>query len=306
MHSYNVFGLSLASAIPITALAPGDPQATPDITLKKGPVSGTVDQGYFDAVPNSVLVVPQPGLKFLAEGGDRITLDDDGSAHPGEIELYLLGTVLSAIAWQRGLYVLHANAIDMGDHAIAIAGDAGAGKSTTAAAFYKAGFPILTDDTCPLDWKAEGGPFVQPSYCRIKLCDDAASQFNHPSWTLDDIFPSYHKKNLMIDRRGQQPKPLRAIYVLEVGDESAPLGMTVLNGREKFMTLQRLALRIELLRGLALLPLHFYAASAMSTQVIVKKITRPRDVWLVDDIRQLVQNDWQAAVPAATLHVGGS
>ena len=82
---------------------------------------------YFDGMQFWVAV---QGAQIWAVWPDSLTLEDAAT--------YLLGPVLGLALRLRGVTCLHASAVAFGDSAVAFVGDAGAGKSTTAAAFVEA------------------------------------------------------------------------------------------------------------------------------------------------------------------------
>src|SRR5262249_15832630 len=63
---------------------------------------------------------------------------------------YLLGPVLGLLLRLRGVTCLHASAVAFGDRSVAFVGAAGAGKSTTAAAFAQLGYGVISDDIVAL------------------------------------------------------------------------------------------------------------------------------------------------------------
>lgn len=63
----------------------------------------------------------------------------------------LLTLTLAELLKQRGLYFLHAGAVQVADGALLLPGDSGAGKSTLTATLAAAGFPLLGDDSVFLD-----------------------------------------------------------------------------------------------------------------------------------------------------------
>lgn len=71
---------------------------------------------------------------------------------------YLLGPVLGILLRLKGEICLHASAVALGDRVAVFAGNAGAGKSTTAAAFVRQGYPIVSDDVVRLDEPVSGPP----------------------------------------------------------------------------------------------------------------------------------------------------
>lgn len=73
---------------------------------------------------------------------ETLTLEDTAT--------YLLGPVMGFVLLLRGFISLHACAVVINNRAVAIAGPAGSGKSTTAAAFAEAGYRVLAEDVVTL------------------------------------------------------------------------------------------------------------------------------------------------------------
>ena len=89
----------------------------------------------FSYADNTEFVVDQRGREIWTTWPEPLTLEDTAT--------YLLGPVMGFVLLLRGLVSLHASAIVVDDAAIAFVGPAGAGKSTTAAAFSARGFSVL-------------------------------------------------------------------------------------------------------------------------------------------------------------------
>ena len=167
------------------------------------------------------------GLACLYRRGEGITAELDDPAEAGSLELFLSGTVHSAVAALAGLMPLHASAVVVGGAgrgpdskgAIAFAGPAGAGKSTTVAGLAARGFPLFADDTLVLD-PTHRPPVCLPGHKRLKLWPDALALTGARQGEL--VAEDYAKyfADVPADRSGQ-PLPLRAIVVLEAGDEPA-------------------------------------------------------------------------------------
>jgi hypothetical protein len=92
---------------------------------------------------------------------------------PAELRTYLLGSAFGALLIQRGLLVLHGNALERDGRAIVCLGASGAGKSTLACALMQQGWRLLADDLVAIT--PEG--MVLPGIPRIKLWEDAARSF---------------------------------------------------------------------------------------------------------------------------------
>ena len=141
----------------------------------------------------------------------------------------------------RGTVCLHASAVAINDRAIALVGPPGAGKSTAAAAFACAGFPVLSDDVVALvDHGAEF--LVPPGYPRVNLWPDAVCSLFGSEEALPRITSTWDKRYLALGQNGHgfasSPLPLGAIYVLDSRNETltAPVIVEV-SGQEAFMAL---------------------------------------------------------------------
>ncbi|TAE56654.1 MAG: hypothetical protein EAZ87_17930 [Nostocales cyanobacterium] len=147
-----------------------------------------------------------------------------------EVTAILLGTILGTAFRLQNRLCLHSSVIKIDDQAIAIIGEKGAGKSTTAAAFVKAGFPILADGVAVLNvdnFQSDVRFLVFPSYPKLRLWKSAMNGlFNHDHHSHDQVFQGLDKYFLDLSDNSQgvnnhhgsfysQPLALKAIYLLE-------------------------------------------------------------------------------------------
>lgn len=129
---------------------------------------------------------------------------------------YVLGAGFGLVLRLRGVPALHASAIGVGEGAVAVTGPAGAGKSTTAAAFAARGHRILADDVTAL--RVDGGCVrLVPAYPHLRLWPDVIPALHGPGADLPPLTPHWEKRYLDLDDAGAfgaEPLPLRAVYVL--------------------------------------------------------------------------------------------
>jgi hypothetical protein len=98
------------------------------------------------------------GSEFLVDRpGTHVWARWPAAIPAGEIEMCLLGPIIGFVLHLRGTPCLHGSAVAVDGRAVAFLGHSGAGKSTTAAAFVRAGLPALTDDVLALDEEQESG-----------------------------------------------------------------------------------------------------------------------------------------------------
>ncbi len=138
---------------------------------------------------------------------------------------YFLGPIMGFILRLRGTLGLHASSIVYGGKAFALLGFAGAGKSTTAAAFAKLGLKILSDDLSALEIR-DGMYWVQPGYPYVRLWPQSAEILFGSGDALPRLTPNWEKCyfDLMPSASFQtQSVPLAAIYFLEDRNQAEPM-----------------------------------------------------------------------------------
>lgn len=240
--SYLLYGISLSADRPIPGLTPafvaGNPQsclffdsAPPwleELGAAPRKVRHASENLSVEGVP-TLVVAEFPSLgafHFHYRDGTEFFLDSRGSRiwarWPDNLTLedattYLLGPVMGFVLRLRGIVCLHASAVAIGERAVALVGPPGAGKSTTAAAFARRGYPVLTDDVAALT-DAAGRFLIQPGYPRVCLWPNAVEMLFDTADALPAITPGWDKRYLPLGQHGCQfqgePLALSAIYFL--------------------------------------------------------------------------------------------
>ncbi|MBD2182649.1 serine/threonine protein kinase [Planktothrix sp. FACHB-1355] len=185
-----------------------------------------IDDRYFRLLycDRTEFIVDRSGTEIWATWPDNLSLEDTAT--------YLLGPILGFLLRLRGVVCLHASSVQVGDKCIAIVGPAGAGKSTTVAAFAKAGFPILSDDVLPL-LARHNSYLVQSAYPRVRLWPKSVEILYGMPDALPCLTPNWDKRYLDLTQAGyefrHQSLPLGAIYMLgdRITSSAAPFIETV-------------------------------------------------------------------------------
>ena len=151
--------------------------------------------------------------QFRAWGGHTIAWS---RCHPQvdnqDLRTFLLSSAVGALLIQRGLLVLHGNALVKDGKAIVCLGHSGAGKSTLAYALMRQGWLLLADDLVAIT--ADGR--VLPGIPRIKLWEEAAVAFGLDPAQLQPVRQGLRKyliSGSAIDL-APQPVPLQSIYFI--------------------------------------------------------------------------------------------
>ncbi|WP_404787080.1 hypothetical protein [Altericista sp. CCNU0014] len=161
--------------------------------------------------------LPKVG-KFLICNGNEVIVEPLPDVDERTLRPCILGSAMSVILQQRGFLVLHASAVVMQSEAIAFLGTSGAGKSTTASAFMKQGYSVITDDVLAVQFQ-DGVPMVIPSYPFVKLLPDAVAALGHDAETLPLLNRTTAKRIQSFENSHLLAAyPLRKIYVLTISD----------------------------------------------------------------------------------------
>jgi hypothetical protein len=246
---YTLYGLSIRSDTPIAGLqsAPGPVQGE-EIEIRFGSLpSSLTDPGITlerwyespesDAGGDPVLVIERvvsnddlwlrysDGCEFLIDstGGsvfavwpESLTLDD--------AIIYFLGPVIGILLRVRGRTALHASVVSLNGEAVGFLGQAGAGKSTIAGAFARAGYPVLSDDLLPLEERGDA-LLVQPGYSRLRLWPSSVRALYGSEDALPLLVDGWEKRFLDLEAASvfePNPLPLGAIYLIGERQATSP------------------------------------------------------------------------------------
>jgi hypothetical protein len=208
----------LAAGLPVWYISPyTDEQGAPGLVIYELAGGEYLWLCYSDGVE---FVLERRGIGLWAIWPETMPLED--------VALYLLGPVLGIVLYLRGALCLHASAVAMGGRAVAFVGDSGAGKSTTAAAFARLGYPVLAEDVVVL--REVGGEWlVPPAYPYVRLWAPSVEMLFGNDQALPRLSPSWEKRGLDLLAEGYQfqsePLPLGAVYFLggRRRDPAAPM-----------------------------------------------------------------------------------
>jgi hypothetical protein len=133
-----------------------------------------------------------------------------------DLATYFLGPVMGFLLRRRLITCLHASAVELGGRAVVFSGDAGYGKSTTAAALALRGAPVITEDIVPLEL-AKSCCWAVPGYPRVCLWPDAVAKLTGDPESLPKLTPVWDKRYLPLDgvraKFAEEKKSLGLIYL---------------------------------------------------------------------------------------------
>ena len=320
---YSVFGLSLCSNLSVPGL-PRSSSSTdapevqlhlgivPDLDLPSSAARGLNKpiyvSSYTDAAGEPALraweTADGASLHLAYSDATEFWLDRKGAAiwalwsERSSLEnaiSYLLGPVLGLMLRLRGIVCLHASAVAFDDHCVAFVGSAGAGKSTTAAAFAKLGRSIVSDDIVGLV-ERDGIFHVLPAYPHLCLWPESVTMLYGSPDVLPQLLHDWEKRLLALGENGtrfeQRTLPLGAIYILgERRPDTAPV-VGAIAEREVLLSLVANTYATNLIdrtmRGE-----EFALLSRLISNVPVRIVHPSGDPTRLEDLCRVLQSDFE-------------
>lgn len=216
MQYYQLFGLVVASVFSLPILQETKQRAA-SVTI----ISGNVDTiSTTQCTPASISFSIPDLARFCITDGDTITvqLEEDVSMHL--LSLYLLGSCMGAVLWQRGGMLLHGSCVARDGKGLLLTGASGAGKSTLAREFLQHGWQLVTDDVASIVVR-DGVHYVQSSYPSQKLWQDALDRY---ALVGESLYQENRKDKFHVDVSDffkEGLTPLHGVVRLAVGEGTA-------------------------------------------------------------------------------------
>jgi hypothetical protein len=255
VNAYWAYGLRIHAELVCPELPPhpqqtGNPDVTIEILPPAMPASEAPANGCYEVQPGSFRLTVPGVAHYRVEEGRRIFIEPLPDAQPEKIRLFLLGSAMGALLYQRGLFPLHGSAVATPWGAMIFVGTQGAGKSTLAAQFHRRGYRLLSDDVCAVAATPDGLQ-VLPALAHFRICADAYERLGAPRGGRFEV-----DKFVVPMGEGYcpHPEPLTAIHVLRVSDsgssttEEAP-AFHVLSGFDRVHCLLENLYRPQYLKG---------------------------------------------------------
>ena len=277
---YTIYGLTLESEVEIPEALPARKAAAPHARVAVGSVSPyglDGDWGHplgpFAQASCAAVWFHVPGVaRFLVTGGEQVLIDPHPGIDQGSIRLFLLGSALGALCFQRGLTVLHGSAVVIGDGCLVCAGPPGSGKSTLAAEFMRRGYPVLADDMVPFNGECNALPGVP----QLRLLPDAAQRLAVQTGELRPIRPHDQKLQYPLGMAfKREPVPIRWIYVLS--REPGSFRIEPISGMDRLGPLRCHTYRFGFLAGMGLQAKHLRACGRLASSSRLSVVHLPAD-----------------------------
>jgi len=281
MRRYSAYGLTIHSEIDLVDFPSAPEVGGADVVIRYGEIPKTVAK---TALNEELVKIRDIGEFYIVEGRE-ITVKLLPGAPPDIVRVLLSARMLAYLLRQRGWLPLHASSVWIADHAVLFLGRVGEGKSTTAAAFHRHGYPVVADDVAPVRVR-DGVTELCSGPPQLRLCSDAAETFLELDPSARQV---YDKHSLNLHRGGIPPTlPVARIYLLGEGESTQCLPATAIDAwatmaRECFIRLRH--------AGADLLASHMRDCAAVLGATPVRHLSRPRDLGGIGKMVEAVERD---------------
>ena len=287
----------VCSDLPLPEAMPWTSHERPvDIEIRRGRIerSRPQDAGNprrLEVTENGkILYDASPHARFLVTPGS-VLVDSSLPADAPEWRVFLLGPIMGLLCYLRGALPLHASAIRVGTHAFALAGAAGAGKSTLAAALVQRRHFLVTDDVCPV-LRAGDELLALPTFPALKLGSASLAALGIAPRGLPRI--GFGEGKYLLGRPGtfhSEAVPLRRVYLIEDAVSAGGETIAEVRGAEIFERLGAEIYRPEIGRMVHGRPALFAKFLEAASSLEVRRLRRLPDLARIDDLASRIEAD---------------
>lgn len=282
MHKYWGYGLHILSEIEFPELLPADFEEA-DITISAGIVpqdlvdEGLIKKPFSQLTKDEYILNIKNVCRYYAGFGKTVIFEQDESSELLSVRLFLLGTIMAAILFQRGDIPMHASAIIKDGRLILFAGNSGVGKSTLLAGLSSLGYEVFSDDVCVLKINQANEVTGTSSYPMIKLWEDALDKLDISDFNKDYkvrpempkfgqfFYKTFHKESI----------PLEKIFILSPQNTVGEVIINELPSISGFKQLEKQVYKFQLIGNTQLRAKQFSLLSKVASQAKIYEVLRP-------------------------------
>lgn len=293
-HDYRAYGLTISSELLLPELQSAAIRDGPaDVSITRAPISDSeLESGRqispFVWVDHDCFWLRVPGIaRYSVRKGRDIRIAPEPGIDESSVRVFLLGSVLGALLFQRGYLLLHGNAVEVDGKCLVCVGPSGVGKSTLATALMQRGHRVMADDVVLIDADCA----AVPGFPRLKIWQDTTQKLGIDVTGRARVRPDLNKFSLPItDGFRDTPLPVRWIYILHSSNRSG-IEIEPITGMNRFQPLRENTYRRRFMEGMALRPEHLERCGELAGKVHMARIIRPKAGFEIDGLMDCLLAD---------------
>jgi hypothetical protein len=219
------------------------------------------------------------------------------------VELYFLGTVISYWMELHDILALHASAVAINGRAAAFLAAKEGGKSSIAATFMQAGYPLLTDDLLAIE-RSHDGIICRSGYPNMRLWPDEAKHFLGYYRDLETVHPAYTKRRIPVGPNGfgtfcNTSPPLGCIYLPRMRhseNKRTAVEISTVRPRDAVVELIGCSSLAPVVKALGLHAQRLDFLAQAATKVPMRRIDYPYGLKHLPVVREAVLKDLESGV----------
>lgn len=281
--AYHAFDLTIVSDFDLPLSERTVSKSNVDVSISKG-VAGTENRKgpsvHFDGVA-TVQIVDESTLIVEPDA------EMDSSLQP-----FLLHNCLGWVLHRRGKAIFHAGAVSVDGTCVAFLGQSGVGKSSTVAAMYDQGYPVVSGDVLAVD-QSGNTPSVIPSFPRLRIPSDTRSVMKESHQPANAAKTTSSNWLDVTDGFAHETLPIRAIYLLEEpgGIDSPEIRHLESTDPRPVENLLRHSLHYSVLRESDSVERHFQQCTQLAQDVSFRRLKRPNELKALEEVVDTVVDD---------------
>jgi hypothetical protein len=226
---------------------------------------------------------------------DKIVCHLQQPAYDHWVEIRLLGTIMAFWLERQSIPALHAAGVIVGDQAVGFLAANHGGKSSLAASFVQAGYPLLTDDILPLERRADTF-WGRPGYPQMRLWPEQARRFLGHDEGLANVHPTYPKRRVPVGVGDfgsfcGAARPLSCLYIPDRRSAGTPIRLEPVTPVEATVRLFAYSFTQRLVQAAGLQPQRLEFFAQLAQQIPIRRLIYPGGYDHLPRVREAILDD---------------